>query len=43
VLCGTQARALAGGGGLADVAPTVLGAMGLAIPDAMTGRDLAQR
>jgi 2,3-bisphosphoglycerate-independent phosphoglycerate mutase len=43
VLCGTQARALTGGGGLADVAPTVLGAMGLPIPDAMTGRDLAQR
>jgi 2,3-bisphosphoglycerate-independent phosphoglycerate mutase len=43
LLCGTQARRLAGGGGLADVAPTVLGAMGLPVPDAMTGRDLAER
>jgi len=43
VLCGTDARSLRGGGGLADVAPTVLTAMGLPVPEAMTGRDLAQR
>jgi 2,3-bisphosphoglycerate-independent phosphoglycerate mutase len=42
VLCGTAATALRAGGGLADVAPTVLAAMGLPIPDAMTGKDLAQ-
>jgi 2,3-bisphosphoglycerate-independent phosphoglycerate mutase len=43
VLCGTEARSLRGGGGLADVAPTVLTAMGLPVPEAMTGRDLAER
>jgi 2,3-bisphosphoglycerate-independent phosphoglycerate mutase len=31
---------LRAGGGLADVAPTVLGALGLAVPAAMTGHDL---
>jgi 2,3-bisphosphoglycerate-independent phosphoglycerate mutase len=41
VLCGTGVTALLSGGGLADVAPTVLRAMGLAVPDAMTGEDLA--
>ena len=41
VLCGTGAQRLRSGGGLADVAPTVLHAMGLTVPDAMTGRDLA--
>jgi len=43
LLCGTGATALRAGGGLADVAPTVLAAMGLPIPGAMTGRDLAER
>ena len=43
VLIGTDARALRGGGGLADVAPTVLAAMGLVQPEQMTGRDLAER
>jgi 2,3-bisphosphoglycerate-independent phosphoglycerate mutase len=40
ILCGTDATALRGGGGLADVAPTVLEAMGLRIPEPMTGRTL---
>jgi 2,3-bisphosphoglycerate-independent phosphoglycerate mutase len=35
--------ALAGPGRLADVAPTVLGYLGIAQPDAMTGRDLVAR
>ena len=43
LLCGTGVEALRSGGGLADVAPTVLTAMGLAVPVAMTGRDLAER
>lgn len=42
ILCGTDATALRPGGGLADVAPTVLVAMGLTVPEAMTGRDLAE-
>ncbi|HEV7678814.1 MAG TPA: 2,3-bisphosphoglycerate-independent phosphoglycerate mutase [Candidatus Dormibacteraeota bacterium] len=41
LLCGTEVRRLRSGGGLADVAPTVLAAMGLRAPEAMTGRDLA--
>jgi 2,3-bisphosphoglycerate-independent phosphoglycerate mutase len=41
LLCGTEVRRLRAGGGLADVAPTVLAAMGLRAPEAMTGRDLA--
>ena len=32
--------ALRSGGGLADLAPTALGLLGLAVPEAMTGRDL---
>jgi 2,3-bisphosphoglycerate-independent phosphoglycerate mutase len=43
VLCGTGATALREGGGLADVAPTVLTAMGLPVPQVMSGRDLAER
>jgi 2,3-bisphosphoglycerate-independent phosphoglycerate mutase len=43
VLCGTDAAALRSGGGLADVAPTVLHAMGLQVPETMGGRDLAER
>jgi len=35
--------ALGGPGRLADVAPTVLGYLGIAQPDAMTGRDLVAR
>jgi 2,3-bisphosphoglycerate-independent phosphoglycerate mutase len=41
ILCGTDATSLRGGGGLEDVAPTVLEAMGLRVPEAMTGRSLA--
>jgi 2,3-bisphosphoglycerate-independent phosphoglycerate mutase len=41
ILCGTDAAALRAGGGLEDVAPTVLEAMGLEVPEAMTGRTLA--
>jgi len=40
LLCGTGARSLRTGGGLQDVAPTVLSAMDLPIPAAMTGHDL---
>jgi 2,3-bisphosphoglycerate-independent phosphoglycerate mutase len=40
ILCGTEARALREGGGLEDVAPTVLEAMGLDVPEPMTGRTL---
>jgi 2,3-bisphosphoglycerate-independent phosphoglycerate mutase len=41
ILCGTDTTSLRGGGGLEDVAPTVLEAMGLTVPEAMTGRSLA--
>ena len=41
ILCGTDASSLREGGGLADIAPTVLTAMGLEVPDEMTGRSLA--
>ncbi len=40
ILCGTDATALRAGGGLEDVAPTVLEAMGLEVPESMTGRTL---
>ncbi|MBJ7610456.1 MAG: 2,3-bisphosphoglycerate-independent phosphoglycerate mutase [Candidatus Dormibacteraeota bacterium] len=40
ILCGTDAADLRAGGGLEDVAPTVLRAMGLTVPEAMTGRPL---
>jgi 2,3-bisphosphoglycerate-independent phosphoglycerate mutase len=40
ILCGTGATQLRSGGGLADIAPTVLSAMGLEVPEAMTGRPL---
>ncbi len=40
ILCGTEATTLRHGGGLADVAPTVLTAMGLDVPEEMTGRSL---
>ncbi len=41
ILCGTDATALRGGGGLEDVAPTVLTAMGIPVPKVMTGHSLA--
>jgi 2,3-bisphosphoglycerate-independent phosphoglycerate mutase len=41
ILCGTDATHLRGEGGLQDVAPTVLTAMGLDVPEEMTGRSLA--
>jgi len=41
LLCGTGVRALRDGGGLSDVAPTVLEAMGLPVPAQMSGRSLA--
>ncbi len=40
ILCGDGAGRLREGGGLADIAPTVLGVLGLPSPIAMTGRDL---
>ena len=43
VLAGTDAVSLRGGGGLEDVAPTVLAALGLVQPGQMTGHDLAVR
>ncbi|MBV8194395.1 MAG: 2,3-bisphosphoglycerate-independent phosphoglycerate mutase [Candidatus Dormibacteraeota bacterium] len=41
ILCGTNATRLRDGGGLRDVAPTVLKVMGLPKPAAMTGESLA--
>jgi 2,3-bisphosphoglycerate-independent phosphoglycerate mutase len=40
ILCGTDAKTLRAGGGLQDIAPTVLDVMGLEKPAAMTGRSL---
>ena len=40
ILCGTAATGLRDGGGLRDVAPTALAAMGIQAPEAMTGRSL---
>ena len=40
ILCGVDAAHLREGGGLQDVAPTVLTAMGLEVPEEMTGRCL---
>jgi 2,3-bisphosphoglycerate-independent phosphoglycerate mutase len=42
ILCGDGAVRLRPGGGLADVAPTVLRVMGLEVPATMTGRDLRE-
>jgi 2,3-bisphosphoglycerate-independent phosphoglycerate mutase len=42
VAVGTNAMALRGGGSLRDVAPTVLGLLGLEQPTEMTGRDLRE-
>jgi 2,3-bisphosphoglycerate-independent phosphoglycerate mutase len=41
VLAGTRSTALRGGGGLCDIAPTVLQALGLAQPAEMTGSSLS--
>ncbi|MFN2568127.1 MAG: 2,3-bisphosphoglycerate-independent phosphoglycerate mutase [Candidatus Dormibacteria bacterium] len=41
LLCGTGVSELRNGGGLSDVAPTVLEAMGLPVPEQMSGRSLA--
>jgi 2,3-bisphosphoglycerate-independent phosphoglycerate mutase len=43
VLCGDGDGPLRDGGGLRDVAPTVLDMMGLPVPAAMTGRSLLSR
>jgi 2,3-bisphosphoglycerate-independent phosphoglycerate mutase len=40
LLCGTDAKSLRTGGGLYDIAPTVLSIMGLKIPGEMTGKSL---
>jgi 2,3-bisphosphoglycerate-independent phosphoglycerate mutase len=40
ILCGDGDGPLHDGGGLRDVAPTVLDVMGLPVPPAMTGRSL---
>jgi 2,3-bisphosphoglycerate-independent phosphoglycerate mutase len=40
ILCGNGSGELRAGGGLADIAPTVLGVLGLPAPARMTGRDL---
>ena len=41
VLCGTDVKSLRTGGGLADIAPTILQIMNLQKPAAMTGESLA--
>jgi 2,3-bisphosphoglycerate-independent phosphoglycerate mutase len=43
ILCGAGDEPLREGGGLRDVAPTVLDAMGLPVPVEMTGRSLRSR
>jgi 2,3-bisphosphoglycerate-independent phosphoglycerate mutase len=43
ILCGDGDAPLRDGGGLRDVAPTVLDVMGLSVPAAMTGRSLLSR
>jgi len=40
ILCGTDAKSLRNNGGLSDIAPTVLGVMGISRPAAMTGTNL---
>jgi 2,3-bisphosphoglycerate-independent phosphoglycerate mutase len=42
ILCGDGCGPLRAGGGLADIAPTVLGVLGLPVPAVMTGRDLRE-
>jgi 2,3-bisphosphoglycerate-independent phosphoglycerate mutase len=43
IVCGVGDEPLREGGGLRDIAPTVLAAMGLPVPDAMTGTSLLDR
>jgi 2,3-bisphosphoglycerate-independent phosphoglycerate mutase len=43
ILCGAGDASLRAGGGLRDVAPTVLDVMGLPVPAEMTGRSLRSR
>lgn len=40
LVCGSEATQLRDGGGLSDVAPTILECMGLAVPPDMTGKSL---
>jgi 2,3-bisphosphoglycerate-independent phosphoglycerate mutase len=42
ILCGDGDGSLRAGGGLRDIAPTVLAVMGLAVPEEMTGRSLLE-
>jgi 2,3-bisphosphoglycerate-independent phosphoglycerate mutase len=43
ILCGDGEGSLRAGGGLRDIAPTVLAVMGLPVPEEMTGRSLLER
>jgi 2,3-bisphosphoglycerate-independent phosphoglycerate mutase len=43
ILCGDGDGSLRSGGGLRDIAPTVLAVMGLPVPGEMTGRSLLER
>jgi 2,3-bisphosphoglycerate-independent phosphoglycerate mutase len=43
IVCGAGDGPLRGGGGLRDIAPTVLDAMGIPVPAEMTGRSLLSR
>jgi 2,3-bisphosphoglycerate-independent phosphoglycerate mutase len=43
ILCGDGDGSLRAGGGLRDIAPTVLAVMGLPVPEEMTGRSLLER
>jgi 2,3-bisphosphoglycerate-independent phosphoglycerate mutase len=43
IVCGDGDGELRDGGGLRDIAPTVLGVMGLPVPEEMTGRSLLER
>jgi 2,3-bisphosphoglycerate-independent phosphoglycerate mutase len=42
ILCGDGDGSLRAGGGLRDIAPTVLAVMGLPVPEEMTGRSLVE-
>lgn len=42
LLCGTDAKRLRRGGGLSDIAPTILAVMGLEAPAGMTGQSLIE-
>jgi 2,3-bisphosphoglycerate-independent phosphoglycerate mutase len=43
IVCGDGDGSLRAGGGLRDIAPTVLALMGLPVPEEMTGRSLLER